>query len=41
MLAHGFALDEFVGVVVFKGERIFRLGAFVGDFWDFREVWHN
>jgi hypothetical protein len=41
VLAHGFALDEFIRVVVFEGERIFRLGAFVGDFWDFREVWHG
>ena len=40
VFAHGFTLDVFVGVVVFKGERIFRFGAFEGDFWDFREVWH-
>jgi hypothetical protein len=38
VLTHGFTLDEFVGVVVFEGERIFRLGPFVGDFWDFGEV---
>ena len=41
MLAHCFALDEFVGVVVFKCKGIFCFGAFVGDFWDFREVGHG
>ena len=32
VVAHGFALDDFVGVVMFEGERVFGFRAFVFDF---------
>jgi hypothetical protein len=37
MLAHRFALDDFVGVVMFEGQRIAGLGTLVLDLTDFGE----
>ena len=37
MIAHRFALDDFVGVVMFEGERVFGFRAFVGDGPNLRE----
>ena len=31
MFAQGFAFDDFLGIVMFEGQRVFRLGTFVGD----------
>jgi len=41
VIAHRFALDEFVGIVVFEGERVFRLRAFVRDLADIGECAHE
>jgi hypothetical protein len=37
MVAQGFALDDFVGVIVFERQRIFGVRAFVLDGFDFGE----
>ena len=38
MVSHRLALDEFVGIVLFKGEGIFGFRPFEGDLWDAGEV---
>jgi hypothetical protein len=40
VVAHGFALDEFIGVVVLEGERILRGWTFVSDFRNIRKKCH-
>ncbi len=42
VLPHLLSFNQFFGVVVLEGKRVFRIRSFVGDLWNIREVgfWH-